>query len=297
MKSTGKTGEKLVIKVPSVIVRTGWLDDRVAAGGKIGLEVHTRLVADGSPIQIDLRTVSGKKIAVHEGKVYADTHRRIVPVPADIEEDIVFQAKLSEHKLEQVSPKVHVAAGLRIAETKWFDDSGKELDHLQDGTPALGKAKILGRPDGTKVLVSVMLTETNGGQRLVKRAEATIKDRAIEVHLDWQYGEKAKDVPKRAERDRHGQAYTAPTVGLHVICDGIEADGPKIPVTQEMVLKYQTGTGVAGAFEGKKVTVTAPDGQKTEHDVPADGVVRIPKTKPGHYEIEHPKLDDPPARK
>ncbi|MBK9577377.1 MAG: hypothetical protein IPK50_05720 [Fibrobacterota bacterium] len=292
MKSSGKTGELLQIKIPSQIMTAGWGEARVAAGGEVAIEVQTHLVADGSPVKLEIKTVGGKTIGTFDGKVYADLHRRKFTVPKDTEEDLVYQAKLSEHKLDKVSNRLVVIPGLAITDTKWLDPDGKELKSLQDGKPAKATAKIQGRPDDTEVDVSVMLTETDGTEAMIQKARVKIKDKSLALKLKWSYGDKSKRVPLRPERDRHAEKYKEPTIHLKAICDGVVALGPKIPLTQEMVLKYQSGEGIAGPFEGKKVTVIAPDGKKSEHTIPADGVVKVGETKPGHYEIEHPKMDE-----
>ncbi|MBK8805064.1 MAG: hypothetical protein IPN71_23915 [Fibrobacteres bacterium] len=292
MKSTGKTGELLQIKVPSMILAAAWTEPRIAAGGEVTLEVCTHLVADGSPVKLEIKTVGGKTIGTFDGKVYADLHRRKFLVPKDTEEDLVYQAKLSEHKLEKVSNRLVVIPGLAITDTKWLDPDGKELKALQDGKPAKATAKIQGRPDDAEVDLSAMLTETDGSEAMIQKARVKIKDKSVTLKLKWAYGDKSKQVPLRPERDRHAETYQEPTIHLKAICDGVVALGPKIPVTQEMVLKYQSGEGIAGPFEGKKVTVIAPDGKKSEHTIPADGVVKVGETKPGHYEIEHPKMDE-----
>lgn len=292
MKSSGKTGELLQIKVPSQILAAGWGEPRIAAGGEVALEVQTHLVADGSPVKVEIKTVGGKTIGNFEGKVYADLHRRRFTVPKDTEEDLVYQAKLSEHKLEKVSNRLVVVPGLAITETKWKDPEGKDLASLQDGKPAEATAKIQGRPDGTECQVSIVLTETDGKEAVIQKARVKIKDKSVTLKLKWAYGDKAKKVPTRPERERHAEKYKEPSIHLKAVCDGVTALGPKIPLTQEMVLMYQSGEGIAGPFEGKKVTVTAPDGQKKDFTIPADGVVKVGETKPGHYEVEHPKMDE-----
>lgn len=292
MKSSGKTGELLQIKVPSQILGATWGEPRVAAGGEVTLEVQTHLVADGSPIKIEIKTVGGKTVSTTEGKVYADIHKRRIRVPADTKEDLVYQAKLPEHKADKVSNRLVVIPGLSITDTKWMDAEGKELKALQDGKPAQATAKIQGRPDGTECQASIVLTETDGSEHTIQKAQVKIKDKALSLDLKWSYGENSRKVPLRPERERHAEAYKNPTIHLKALCDGVAAMGPKIPVTQEMVLMYQSGDEIAGPFEGKKVAVTAPDGEKKEFTIPADGVVKVGETKPGRYEIEHPKMEE-----
>lgn len=292
MKSSGQTGELLQIKVPSQILSATWGEGKVAAGGEVVLEVQTHLVADGSPIKIEIKTVGGKTVSTTDGKVYADIHKRRIKVPSDTQEDLVYQAKLPEHKVDKVSNRLVVIPGLSITDTKWMDPDGKELKALPDGKPAQATAKIQGRPDGAECQVSVVLTETDGSESVIQKSRLKIKDKSLALKLKWMYGDRSRSVPPKPERDRHAEKYKEPTVHLKVVCDGVMALGPRIPVTQEMVLMYQSGEGIAGPFEGKKVSVTAPDGEKKEFTIPSDGVVKVGETKPGPYEIEHPKLED-----
>jgi hypothetical protein len=285
MNASGKTGEPLKVELPSAILRARWTAPRVAAGGSVAIEVLTRFVADGSPIEIQAKWASGKTFATLKGQIHADTHRRRIEIPGDAREDCLFTAKLADHKLEESSPLLAVIPGLAITETRWFDPDGKELDALQDGKPALGKARIQGRPDGSQVEVEFVMTESDGSTKVVGREKCQSRDSAIEARLTWTLGDRSEEIPPRRERERQGESYRQPSLHLIARCDGIEASSAPIPIAQEMILRYQSGPETAGPFKGRKVSVTAPDGKKQEFVVPDHGVIVAPKTLPGRHDI------------
>jgi hypothetical protein len=291
MKSNGQTDALLQIKLPSRILDAGWCEAQAAAGGDVSLEVRTFLVADGSDIQVDLQTTSGKNLGSFKGKVHADVHRRRVTLPQNLAENVIFQFKLPAHGLQGVSRQLRVVPGLSITDSKWFDPDGKELQVLQDGAPARGQAHIQGRPDGTPVKLSAVLIDTDGTEKVVQKSRVAIEDRSVSINLTWDYGDRALKIPENSQREREAEKYRQPVVRLECECDGIVGRGTEVPVAQELVLRYVTENGGSGPFEGKVATVEAPDGEKSDHTIPADGVVRVARTKPGPYRVVHPKLD------
>ncbi|MCB9497518.1 MAG: hypothetical protein H6686_11585 [Fibrobacteria bacterium] len=292
MKAQGQTDQPLEVKLESSILRARWLSRRVAAGGSVHLEVATHFVADDSPISIEIRTVEDKRVAKLEGRVHADIHRVGFEVPADLQDDIFFTATLQEHDLETASSALAVIPRLSIQETKWYDSEGNLLEALQDGRPALGKAKILGRPEGTVVEVVFMLKDSTGAARQAGRCECKVSSEGgIEAPLSWLFGDRSANVPHRTTRERDGGEYLHPSLWMIVRCDGMEAIGEEIPIEQEMRLHFESAPGEAGPFKGRKVKVTAPDGEVQDFEIPEDGTIVVERTRPGHYEVVPEKVD------
>lgn len=117
----------------------------------------------------------------------------------------------------------------------------------------------------------MVLTETDGTEAVIQKERVRIKDKSLALKLKWAYGDKSKQVPLRPERDRHAEKYKEPTIHLKAICDGVVAVGPKIPVTQEMILKYQSGEGIAGPFE---VVPAKLSGRSAEPSLQVEDVVQ-----------------------
>ena len=296
MKEQGRTDARHVVKLPSAILSSQWLASSVTAGGEVGLEARTQFVADGSPVKIRVFRASGKQWAEFDGKVYGDIHRRRLSVPLDMDEDLLFQADLSEHGIALNSPLLPVLPALRVAETKWLDEKGNDCVRVQDGEVVQGKARLEGAVhDGD--LVNVRILTTGGGQdMLLAREMCVLQGGWVSLSFEMRYEERSEAISAWPERNRQGTAYAQPALVLEASCRGALARGKGLPIHQQMLLCYADATGgsssEAGRYEGKKVRVVAPDGTEKEYSIPSDGKVTVDASLPGRYLVEDPILEE-----
>lgn len=291
MKVQGQTGSKKTIQLPSAILSAGWLAPSAAAGGEVGLEVMTQFVADGSPVRITGYTVSGSKWQSFEGKVFGDVHRRRVTIPADAKEDLFFLAELPDHKLDRRAPNLQVTPLLRIAQTRWLDPQGKDCTSFQDGVAIVGKARLEGiLSNGDLVKVRILVVDA-ARETCLAQDLCPLKDGWVELPFDMAYGERADAQGAWKDRERHSQGYVNPSLVLEASREGVTARGAVLAIRQELELHYEEAPGKAGRFEGKTISVIAPDGTRTDHTIPADGLIKVSQTLPGLYSVDNSGLE------
>ncbi len=293
-KSQGQTDQVLKLKLPSSIVRTGWGRDAVAQGGKIPLEVWTHWVADGSEIDVTIKDLEGQVVETLKGHVVSDLFRALYPVTKPNKTGgMYFEAELKAHAVKAVGPKVKVGPGVQFKNLKWLDEKGQsELKEVQDGEAVLCQASVEGAPAGATVSALVLFQADEHNVLRVLSTRAEVQKGKIQFTWNKPFPKDVKEILTQSDLDKHGGKYYHPAFVFTLELWGVTAKSNAVPAVQAMLLIYEFSPGTAGKFAGKKISVTAPDGEKKEYVIPADGQIEVPKTKPGMYHVDESAIAD-----
>ncbi|MDB5051165.1 MAG: hypothetical protein JWO30_4236 [Fibrobacteres bacterium] len=288
----GQTDQITKIKVASVFLSAKWGLPTVSLGGVIPLEVQTLYVSDGSKVKISVKDGQGKEVDSVSGVMYGNFFKMPYTVKADASNTLYFEAELPDHQLKGRSGIVRVSL-VKVTDAKWFDDKGKETAEATEDQILVLKAKCAGAPDDTPCDVVIRLKLREEAEKTVYEGQAKVQEGAIE--LTWMGGlkESVHKIKDHTTLGKVGEDYYPPELKFKVSCLGVVGESPALTVTHLLTLRYEAAPGKAGSFEGKKIGVIAPDGVRTDHAIPADGLIEVKQSKPGVYRIDESALKNP----
>jgi len=134
-KYKGQTDTTLVITLEPYLLTVSLLLAKVAANGKVPVEVQTLNIADGADIEVKFRDGNGGAVGSVKGKVYSGIFRASYALEKPNSTGFMLPvASLSDYGLELSGPAIQVLPPVKIENLKWMDEEGKtELDKVQGG--------------------------------------------------------------------------------------------------------------------------------------------------------------------
>lgn len=131
----GQTDSTLQITLTPFLLRVGFTMDRVAQGGRIGVEAITLNVADGAQVEISLLDGDGGKVGKVSGEIQSGIFRGLYLVDQPNSTGrMIALAELPDYGLQLAGPACRVLPPVRIENLRWMDAEGtKEIDAVVRG--------------------------------------------------------------------------------------------------------------------------------------------------------------------
>lgn len=290
MEFKGQTGQPLQVKAPSSIVSSEWLHQKVAAGTTTRLLVKTQFVSDGSEVKVSLKDADGKEVVKAVGKTVSDLANVPLSIPVTAKGGPArCDLEMSAHGLNAKAPPLEILAPIKVEEIKWLDEKGQAVQRVLDGASFSVEAKLQGAPEGAPAKIEVFILENHTRHQVFSKT-LPVAEKKVKTPIVVTYGlERTLQKRAWAQLQRHGESYEIPQVEVQVSCLGSSLRAKLVPLHQVMVRRYIDGDG-AGRFEGKTISILAPDGKKEQKSIPKDGVITIEQSLPGNYEIDESKV-------
>ncbi len=288
-KFQGQTDKITRIQMTSVLLHARWGSPQAAQGGEVPIEVQTQYVGDGSEIKVTVKDHAGATVDSVSGCMYSNLFRSPYRIKPGGNGSLYFEAELPAHHLKGKSGPLKVVS-VKLSDLKWCDEAGKETLETGEDAVLLLQAKCVGAPDDTPCDVVIHLKLREESEKTVFQGQAKAKDGAIEMLWKGGLKESVHKIKDHTSLDKVGEDYYPPELHFRVACLGAKAESPTLKVAHLLTLKYQAAPGKAGPYQGKKITVIAPDGERVDHTIPADGLIEVKQSKPGLYRIDETKL-------
>jgi hypothetical protein len=287
----GKTDEVKQFKLQSYLLSIRWGATEVPIGGTIPVEVMTIYVADGSDIDISIKDLQGNEIEKLKGKVYSNCFRALYILKYNSTGVVYAQGELPSHNLKGRTPALKLLPPIEIKNPKWLDDSGAEVKEANEDDVVKLAADIKGA-DGKRadILVYCSRGDTESESKMVLQTNATVENGKVEADWILSFHDSLHTIKGKQDLEKEGLTYYQPQYYFEVHCLGVSAKSPELKLLHSLTLIYESEPGKAGIFAGKKISITAPDGAKSTHVIPADGKLEIKKTLPGIYTIDEAEI-------
>ncbi|MGL1937326.1 MAG: hypothetical protein OCD01_20025 [Fibrobacterales bacterium] len=283
---TGQTDERITVQLPSRILYAKWRGSATSAGGTITIEVLTQWVGNTSDITINVKDREDNLVDTITGKVWNNLFRKeYIPAP-NATQGLYFEVDMSAHGLSARSNIMRVFPTVSIENMRFLNAEEAELESISENMEGFLKCDIVGPPDGTKALIKLYEQYSEFEKRFVFSQEATIESGSIIVPWSEKLGKDLGEIDTHNELAPDAGEYYQPKYWYSVECYATKETSDMVPVAHEIVLEYVEEPGVAGRYEGKMVTLIAPDGTEEEIPVPADGRIVVENSMPGRYSVD-----------
>jgi hypothetical protein len=253
----------------------------VACGGKIGYEVLTSFIANGSTLKIKLKDGKGKVHLEEEVKIYANRLVKEFVVPLSVEQSLTIEAELPDHGLKQASKAIPVAPRIEIRNAKW------NKEEAERGEIVFMSADIRGLPDGYPVEVDVLEHDLDGAHDFVTKIKALVDGGKIQLPWEFRYIDDTDDI---LSFDESKKGYRFPTYFFRVSAAGIFADSNFLSFNKDWVtFVFQDLSGDPFTLY-EEVTFLLPDGAQRKERVNANGQIQLRQVPPGNIRIIEKKI-------
>ncbi len=285
----GQTDQVVKIKLQSYLLLARWLENDIAGNGEAVLEVITAYVGDGAKVEVAIKDLQGKTLETLKGSIYSNMYRaRYRIAPGNRTGGMTLEASLPAHGLKLVGGGAKVGMPVEFSDLKWLkatEESAPEA--AEEGQLLRLQAKVKGLSEGDMAHIRLMMHvhAKKFGSPVLLDAEAPVKSGKIEISTRVQMTEKARKVRTQSELDKEGGKYHQPSLAFQIRAKGVQAESSDIPLISKLSLHFEESPGHAGKLEGKKITITTPDGKTQQKTIPKNGVVLLDKTKPGKHKI------------
>src|SRR5574341_478036 len=127
----GQTDQVKKVQLPSAIQQVLWTKRMAAPGGKVGLEVYTHYVGNGSDLQIEFSDQPGKILGNYRDKMGGNRFAANITVPANAKEALYATVKLPKHGLSMKSGPLIILPPVQIINAKWDKPEARRGDILK----------------------------------------------------------------------------------------------------------------------------------------------------------------------
>lgn len=180
-----KTDKKHDAPLESQIFAAVWQVSTAKGGDTVYLEVSTKYVGNGSPIELQIEDGSGKKVSKLKGKVIGDKYISPYTIPEDGKGEWWFTAKLPKHGLQLKSAgTLKVVPQLKLCNLAWdradanFGDIVKITADVENAT------------DGTETIVELLYHDPRGAHVPVEKLLTTVN--ANKIQASWEFKPKIR---------------------------------------------------------------------------------------------------------
>lgn len=127
----GKTDQLSQIELPSVINHVLWGSSQAPAGSKVGLNVFTHYVGNGSDLEIEFKDNAGKSHGKFKDKIQGNHFWASIKVPENARDALYATVKLPKHGLEKKSGPLIVLPPMQITNAKLDKQEARRGDTLK----------------------------------------------------------------------------------------------------------------------------------------------------------------------
>ncbi|MGL1936727.1 MAG: hypothetical protein OCD01_16985 [Fibrobacterales bacterium] len=290
---TGQTDETITVQLPSRIIYAKWRGSATSAGGTITIEVLTQWVANSSDITITMKDRDDGEIEVIQGKVWNNLFRKeYTPEPNDTQ-GLKFTAEMSAHSLEADSNIMRVFPTVTIENLQFLNGEDEAvLETIADGQDVILDAEVTGPPDGTKCLITLHEQYSEHESTMIFSQEVLTEAGHVKTPWTETLGKSIDEIDTHETLARDGEEYYQPGYWFTVEAYATKEKSDTFLVSHNMILNYIVEEGNAGEFEGKTITVIAPDSTETAYSIPADGKIVVERSLPGTYLLDESEIKE-----
>lgn len=267
-KHTGRTDEVQRIELTSEIQQVLWTKRTATLGGRVGLEIFTHFVGNGSELEIELSDNSGKKFGKYKEKISGNRFWAQIKVPAEAKQALYADVKLPKHGLQMKSNPLILLPLIEITNAKWDKKEARRGDFLKL------TADVKGAQDGTEGEIEIWEHDADGAHDFITKLPVQVKNSRVESEWEYEYYEDTDDIARKEESET---GYNPPEYFFRVVIDGVhensellefkdwigielrDSDGNPIP-NEEYVLYLADGTERKGKLNS--------EGFATEENLP-----------------------------
>lgn len=266
----GQTNEVTEVKLPSAIEQVAWTQSQAAPEGTVGLEVFTRFVGNGAPVEIKLTDKQGRTHGTFKDGLYANRLRAEVQVPPKAKDALFAEVKLSKHGLSQKSPPLLLIPPVTIRNAKWSAQEARRGDVLTLS------ADVKGAPDGREAQITIFEHDADGAHDRITQFVAYVEREHVEAEWEYEYHEDTDDIPTDEEAE---QGYAPPEYFFRVEVGGVAEDSELLTFKDwiELHRRSADGTPVANA----RYELHLADGTTREGTLDEEGRAREEDLPPG----------------
>lgn len=278
---TTPTDEIKEIELPSAIQQVLWIQQRVAAGAKAGIEIYTQYVGNNSDLEIELSDHTGKKHGTEKGKISANRASIEIIVPEKAEQILYANVKLPKHSLEMKSNPLVVLPPIEITNLKWDKEEARRGDILKL------TADVKGAQDGSEAEIEIWEHDADGVHDLITKIPVVVKNDKVETDWEYEYHEDTDDIPTEEETEK---GYNPPEYFFRVKISGTSEDSELLKFKDWVGIQFNDMNGEPKS--GHEYIIKLADGSEKSGKLNADGYAREEGLPPGPIKVTFP--DSPP---
>jgi hypothetical protein len=279
-KYQGQTDQTTKVELPSSIQQVLWTKRMAAAGGKVGLDIYTHFVGNGSDLKIELSEHSGNKLGSFKEKICGNHFWAQITIPQDAKEALYAKAKLPKHGLEMKSNPLVILPPIEISNLKWDKEEARRGDILKL------TADIKGVFDGAEAEIEIWEHDADEAHDLITRFPALVKNAKIEAEWEFEYYDDTDDISTEEESEK---GYNPPEYFFRVKVGEIYDDSGLLGFKDWIGIELVDEDGEPVPDE--EYILVLPDGQEKKGQLDSKGLAKEENLPPGRIKVEFPNID------
>jgi len=291
LKFNKAADEEHEVKLDSHLISVSWRSGLAYAGYKAGFEVRTVFVGNGAKIKVTGKSEKGKKLGKVKGKINNNVFigEFDVPEKIDLDDELSFEAELSQNSLSGESNKIPVYPAPKIKSIKWSAEEARRGDTLTLS------AELEDVNDNTEVKLIIYEHDADGAHDKITELTGMVKESKIEENWDYEYHEDTDELPTKEEIKQYGGSYNPPEYFFTIKVGDFELgkenqDSGILNFKDWFEYKLEDDNGNPVVDEEYKATL--PDGQEKKGKTDSDGMIIIEDIPPGKVELEFPSEEE-----
>ncbi len=266
------------VQLPSAIEEVLWTKPMASSGGRVGLEIFTHYVGNGSALEIEISDQAGKNLGKYKEKISGNRFWTQIKVPAEAKQALYANVKLPKHGLQMKSNPLILLPPIEITNAKWDKKEARRSDILKL------TADVKGVEDGTEGEIEIWEHDSDGAHDFITKFPVFVKNKKVEAEWEYEYHEDTDEIPTEEELQKYGKKYNPPEYFFRVKVSEVAADSGLLEFKDWIEVQVVDRTGYP--LSGKDYTITLSDGRQKKGKLDDDGRVRIDDVPPGPYKIE-----------
>jgi hypothetical protein len=273
------------VTVESSIAYANWLFLSAYAGYETSFEIGTVFTGNGAPVEVTVKTSSGKKVVSWKGKILGNKCIGCVAIPEKMKtgETIFFKCKLPKHKVSMESNEIPVNPMLKVIRIYW-DKKEVVRDELLTCKVEFEKDCI---ENGTTALLTIREYDRDNNHDTITKIPVVVMNSRIETQWKFRFAGNTEDIPTHDELKPYCKQYQYPEYFFTVDIDGVvvgknqESGFVRFRDTAKVKIYAWPDFPIANA----DVTFELPDGVRVSGRTDTDGYVVINGVSPGLVKV------------
>jgi hypothetical protein len=203
------------VQLPSAIEEVLWTKPMASSGGRVGLEIFTHYVGNGSALEIEISDQAGKNLGKYKEKISGNRFWTQIKVPAEAKLALYANVKLPKHGLQMKSNPLILSPPIEITNAKWDKKEARRGDILKLTTD------VKGVQDGTEGEIEIWEHDSDGAHDFITKFPVLVKNNKVEAEWEYEYHEDTDDIPRKEECE---SGYNPPEYFFRVKVGGVHKD-------------------------------------------------------------------------
>ncbi len=280
------------VKVESSIAYANWVFLSAYAGYETSFEIGTVFVGNGAPVEVTVKTGSGKKIASWKGKIVGNKCIGSVAIPEKMKlgDIIYFECKLPKHKVSMESNEIPVNPMLKVIKICW-DKKEVTRDELLTCTVEFEEDCI---ENGTTALLTIKEYDADNNHDIISKIPVVVMNNKIETQWKFRFADNTEDIPTNDELKPYGKQYQYPEYFFTVDVDGVvvgrDQESGLVRFRDDLHFKVTDESGVV--ITNKEYILSLPDGTTRNGNLDENGLICEVDLPPGKIFLDVPEHPD-----